>query len=92
MCQKLEAASGRPEKRRKNAPRTLDLDIVLFGDKIIDLPELIIPHPRAAERLFVLCPLCDIAPDILFPKFNKKASELLAGLREKECSQDIRMI
>ena len=92
LCQKIELASGRPEIRSKNSPRTLDLDIVLFSDMTIDTPGLTIPHPRASERLFVLCPLCDIAPDAFFPVLNRTASELLDSLRKMDTNQEIRAI
>lgn len=59
--QRIEEASGR-ERPYRNAPRTLDLDILLFGDRRIDTPTLTIPHPRMGERAFVLLPLAEIAP------------------------------
>lgn len=51
----------------KNAPRTLDLDLLLFGDERLDLPGLTLPHPRLTERAFVLAPLAEIAPDLVIP-------------------------
>ena len=50
-----------------NGPRTLDLDIILYGEEVIDEPGLVIPHPRAREREFVLRPLADVWPDAVFP-------------------------
>ena len=50
-----------------NGPRTLDLDIVLYGDQVIDEPGLKVPHPRAHERMFVLAPLLDVWPDAVIP-------------------------
>ena len=67
LCQKLERAAGRPEHHSSREARTLDIDIILFGGEISDAPELIIPHPRARERRFVLEPLAEIAPDWSFP-------------------------
>ena len=67
VCQKLERAAGRPERHSSREARTLDIDIILFGDAVSDAPELIIPHPRARERRFVLEPLAEIAPDWSFP-------------------------
>jgi 2-amino-4-hydroxy-6-hydroxymethyldihydropteridine diphosphokinase len=64
--QAIELAHGR-ERPYRNAPRTLDLDILLFGDQQIDLPSLHVPHPRMQERAFVLLPLTEIAPDIDIP-------------------------
>ncbi len=59
--QRLEATAGRRRPYR-NAPRTLDLDILLFGDQAINTPRLQVPHPRMNERAFVLMPLAEIAP------------------------------
>ena len=59
--QALEQAAGR-ERAYRNAPRTLDLDILTYGDARIDSPKLCIPHPRMTERAFVLVPLAEIAP------------------------------
>ena len=64
VLQSIENAAGR-ERPYRNAPRTLDLDILLFDDEIIKLPNLIIPHPRMAERAFVLIPLHEIAPELV---------------------------
>lgn len=60
--QSIEAAAGR-ERPYRNAPRTLDLDILLFGELVIDTPTLTVPHPRMRERAFVLRPLAEIAPE-----------------------------
>jgi 2-amino-4-hydroxy-6-hydroxymethyldihydropteridine diphosphokinase len=57
-----------------NGPRTLDLDIVLYGDRVIDEPNLRIPHPRAHERDFVLRPLLDVWPDAVIPGMGPAAS------------------
>lgn len=59
--QTIEKSAGR-ERPYRNAPRTLDLDILWFGDQVIDTPELTVPHPRMAERAFVLHPLADLLP------------------------------
>jgi 2-amino-4-hydroxy-6-hydroxymethyldihydropteridine diphosphokinase len=70
LCQRIEHHFGR-ERPFPNAPRTLDLDIVLYGDARIDEPDLIVPHPRAFERASVLVPLVEIDPDITIPGFGR---------------------
>lgn len=60
--QAIEQSAGR-ERPYRNAPRTLDLDILWFGDQVIDTPTLTVPHPRMAERAFVLRPLADLLPE-----------------------------
>jgi 2-amino-4-hydroxy-6-hydroxymethyldihydropteridine diphosphokinase len=61
---------------RKNAPRTLDLDLIAFGRRVIDAPGLQLPHPRAHERLFVMGPLAEIAPGWVHPVLGKTAADL----------------
>jgi 2-amino-4-hydroxy-6-hydroxymethyldihydropteridine diphosphokinase len=75
----IESERGR-ERPYPNAPRSLDLDLLLFGDATIDEPGLILPHPRFRRRRFVLDPLAEIAPDMKDPVTGKTASELLEGL------------
>jgi 2-amino-4-hydroxy-6-hydroxymethyldihydropteridine diphosphokinase len=76
----LEQARGR-ERPQLNAARTLDLDLLLYGDAVLDLPELTVPHPRLRERVFVLQPLCEIAPGMVDPVTGKTVAELLRELR-----------
>ncbi len=64
--QAIELAHGR-ERPYRNAPRTLDLDLLLHGDAILDTPALTLPHPRIAQRAFVLQPLAELAPGLLLP-------------------------
>ena len=78
----IELAHGR-ERPYRNAPRTLDLDILLYGDTTLDVPHLHIPHPRMHERAFVLLPLLEIAPDVLIPG-RGAARAWLADVREQE--------
>jgi 2-amino-4-hydroxy-6-hydroxymethyldihydropteridine diphosphokinase len=75
----IEQAHGR-ERPYRNAPRTLDLDLLLYGDEIIiDPPTLIVPHPRMHERAFVLAPLADVAPDLVIPGRGPVGSLLAAA-------------
>ena len=64
--QDIEQAHGR-ERPYRNAPRTLDLDLLLYGDQIITSESLVVPHPRMHERGFVLAPLAEVAPDLVIP-------------------------
>ena len=75
----MEAERGR-QRPFARAPRTLDLDLVLFGDEIVDEPGLTIPHPRFRERRFVLEPLAEIAPGLRDPASHKSIAELLDEL------------
>lgn len=81
LTQKTEQASGRPRLHSSREARTLDIDIILFGQLVLCEKDLIIPHPRAHQRLFVLEPLCSIAPDLRFPDLQQTAAELLAQLQ-----------
>jgi 2-amino-4-hydroxy-6-hydroxymethyldihydropteridine diphosphokinase len=78
QLQSLEIEFGRPADHAQNIPRSLDLDIILFGDRIVDLTDLTIPHPRAKERAFVILPLLEIAPDLVFPDSGLSINELAA--------------
>ena len=73
----IETAFGR-RRSAPNAPRTLDLDLIAYGRRVIDEPGLILPHPRAAERLFVMGPLAEIAPDWRHPVTGERAADLAA--------------
>ncbi|HEX5859297.1 MAG TPA: 2-amino-4-hydroxy-6-hydroxymethyldihydropteridine diphosphokinase [Microbacterium sp.] len=78
LLHRIEAAHGR-ERRERWGDRTLDLDLVAYGDVIADTPELTLPHPRAAERAFVLGPWLAVDPDAVLPGHGR-VDELLAGL------------
>lgn len=74
---RIEYLLGRTEKSMKR-PRTIDLDIVFFGDRVMDTPFLTLPHPRMHMRRFVLTPMAEIAPYFVHPTLHKTVEELLA--------------
>jgi 2-amino-4-hydroxy-6-hydroxymethyldihydropteridine diphosphokinase len=76
----IEQESGRTREGKGYAARSLDIDILFYGRDIINLNNLVIPHPRICERRFVLVPLAEIAPDFIHPIRNKSIRDLL-----KEC-------
>jgi 2-amino-4-hydroxy-6-hydroxymethyldihydropteridine diphosphokinase len=78
VLQEIEHRAGRVRTVRWG-PRTLDLDLLLFGDRVIATAELQVPHPRMAERLFVLAPLAEIAPAAVDPVTGRTIAELLAA-------------
>lgn len=82
LAQHIQVNLGRTQTYR-NGPRVLDIDILYYGDIILDEPDLTIPHPRLHERLFVLQPLAELDPLWVCPKSQKTAGELL-----KECYQN----
>jgi 2-amino-4-hydroxy-6-hydroxymethyldihydropteridine diphosphokinase len=75
----IEQAYGR-ERPYAGAPRTLDLDLVLLGEEVVDEPGLQLPHPRFRQRFFVLGPLAQVAPDVRDPVTGLRAGELLRNL------------
>ena len=80
--QRLEREAGRVrESEVRNGPRTLDLDLIFHGDARVNEPDLELPHPRAEERLFVLEPLAEIAPEMKLPGCQKSVRERVRELR-----------
>ncbi|MEW5288971.1 MULTISPECIES: 2-amino-4-hydroxy-6-hydroxymethyldihydropteridine diphosphokinase [Erwinia] len=77
--QRIELEQGRVRKEHRFGPRTLDLDIMLFGSLTLNTPRLIVPHYDMHNRAFMLVPLVEIAPDITFPD-GTRAADILAGL------------
>jgi 2-amino-4-hydroxy-6-hydroxymethyldihydropteridine diphosphokinase len=81
LTQKIERKLGRrPPAAPQPLGRTIDIDILLFGSGTVNLPELVIPHPRMTERRFVLEPLQDIAPELRHPVTRLSSAEMLGAL------------
>jgi 2-amino-4-hydroxy-6-hydroxymethyldihydropteridine diphosphokinase len=83
---RIEREMGRKSARRW-APRPIDLDIVLYDDRIVGERDLIVPHPRLAERAFVLQPLLDLDPELRQPLTGERLADVLAQLQGYELSQ-----
>jgi 2-amino-4-hydroxy-6-hydroxymethyldihydropteridine diphosphokinase len=80
--QQIETDMGRPPDRPRNAPRTVDLDILYAADLVLSENDLVVPHPRLHLRRFVLTPLADIRPDLILPGQQQSIAALLAGLND----------
>lgn len=80
----LELEFGRGPAPVRNAPRELDLDLLLFDDQTRNSADFVLPHPRAVNRLFVLAPAAEVLPDASWPGLGQTIAELLAGLSSDE--------
>ncbi len=79
----IESKAGRESDSSKWGPRSLDIDLLFWGDEVVDTDQLIIPHPEICSRRFVLVPILEIAPDLVHPTTGKKISEILANCEDK---------
>jgi 2-amino-4-hydroxy-6-hydroxymethyldihydropteridine diphosphokinase len=79
----LEWEIGRRPGGQTWGPRPIDLDILLYDDRVVDAPELKVPHPRLAERAFVLVPLAELTPELRHPLLGKTMKELLASVGQE---------
>jgi 2-amino-4-hydroxy-6-hydroxymethyldihydropteridine diphosphokinase len=80
LTQTIEKKLGRTAAPERNAPRIIDVDLLYFGDEIIDTEDLVLPHPRIGERRFVLEPLAEIRPELILPGQSVTIADLLANL------------
>ena len=79
----IEKLLGRPSEHKKNEPRTIDIDILTFGDSFLETEELTIPHPGIPYRRFVLVPFNELAPNYIVPGWNITIEELLSRCTDK---------
>ena len=77
---KIEDNLGRVRTDDRNSPRPIDVDIIYAGEQIIDSGGLVVPHPRWAERRFVVQPLCDVRPEMVLPEADQPVSSILNAL------------
>ncbi len=80
LAKGIEGKMGR--RGRSGEPRTIDIDILLYDDRVMETRDLVIPHPKMAERSFVLIPLAEIAPDLVHPVLKKSIKELNKAIKE----------
>jgi 2-amino-4-hydroxy-6-hydroxymethyldihydropteridine diphosphokinase len=83
LLKQIELCAGREPGETRNAPRPLDLDLLLYGSRRIATPRLQVPHPRMTSRLFVLVPLADVAPRRVVPGTGKTVARFLAEARRR---------
>ena len=88
----LERRLGRLDAKHRNAPRVIDLDLLYYGQRVLTEQGLVVPHPRRAERAFVLLPLVEIAPSFCDPQHGCSAADLLTKLEREGRVEDIEKV
>jgi 2-amino-4-hydroxy-6-hydroxymethyldihydropteridine diphosphokinase len=84
VLQRIERAAGRKRTSVRWSARTLDLDLLLFGDEVIRTPRLVVPHPALVARRFVLAPLAELCPDRVVPGTARTVAQLLAAVPRED--------
>ena len=92
QLQDAERAAGRDRTGPRYGPRTLDLDLLLYGNAVIEDPDLMVPHPRLRERGFVLMPLSEIAAEWIVPASRQQEADSVGSLAERVGREGIRKI
>ncbi len=88
VLREIERSLGRDENNR-SGPRTIDLDILFYGERVINEPDLVVPHPRLHQRRFVLMPLSELAPLVIHPTRQRSVNQMLA---EVEDHSEVRLL
>ena len=83
LAKRIEAAMGR-KPSFVNGPRPIDIDILFYGDLVVNIPRLVIPHPRVQERAFVLVPLAEIASRLVHPVTGQTVGEMVGRLKDRK--------
>jgi 2-amino-4-hydroxy-6-hydroxymethyldihydropteridine diphosphokinase len=83
LAKRIEVAMGR-KPSFVNGPRPIDIDILFYGDKVVNVPRLVIPHPRVQERAFVLVPLAEVAPRLVHPVSGQTIADMLSRVKGRK--------